>query len=770
MEATSKCLWLMVVFAELGAAQSWNAQCGLWRTDSGFTSIIQIRNRSTAAATNVKPTLYMADGAAYELPVLTVPPGGVTTVSVNDAIAAMSPDQATKLSSHLSQLGSAAIQYDHAPSAVMAQMTIGSVPLSLNYVARFNGSDPSRSGPQTLEGLWWSRDAGMGGFVVVSNATDSARDFKVEVSGGAKGLLASSTQTLGPRQTKSLDLTTLLGRPLAAGEAGGIQLQFNGSMGDVNITGGLENRKEGYSAMIPFWSPSIPKAGASATVTTGHPGIMMGLADQKMGFPRATVFVPYLALRNVTKSPVPVSIAVYTEQGKPLDAGTVTLQPLEARQYDIAQKLADLGLKGFGGMISLSVSFAGAPSDVISAAGSCDTAGTYVFEVEGRTAEQTFSKSAVSWSRRDGNDTMVSIWNPTSASQELRLVVGTSGNNKYRLPIHLAPFATASLSLKDLIGQRIPDEFGATIAQDATLGSFAIQSANGPDTPIEVVVSAGIYNAVKGTCIYTWIVCDGYQSVRVDPSSASLQTNQGTQLRSYGVYDDGTEYDYTTSYYATWSSSNSSAISVSQGWIAANGAGNATITAYLNVPRYGTYWGYNPDCYTLQAYGVSGYATATSTCSYPTGETTIFNTWNSTYQTVGEWYQYLNSTGGPFTGRTITESNGAAGNDGCYFSGSSISTQTSVAGSSWPVTSTNGWGPDEVGWYPDSTVRYYQSQRLQMGLGLPCEAQLYQNLTSSCPGGASSTYRTNVLLRGIISASQVGTSRDGQTQSKAFQD
>jgi hypothetical protein len=189
-----------------------------------------------------------------------------------------------------------------------------------------------------------------------------------------------------------LDLGTLVGRPLNAGEAGGLRVQFTGLEGEVNVTGGLENRKEGYSAVMPFWMPSV--ASTASPVTLAHAGLMVGAADAMMGFPAATRFSPYFALRNLTAQAVPVSLTLYTEQGQSLQGPVQSLQPLESRQVDMVRVLQGLGLANFSGMLTLAVSHTGQASDVMVAAGSVDAKGTYVFEVEGRTAEETLSKEA----------------------------------------------------------------------------------------------------------------------------------------------------------------------------------------------------------------------------------------------------------------------------------------------------------------------------------------------------------------------------------------
>ncbi|SRR5208337_797422 len=70
-------------------------------------------------------------------------------------------------------------------------------------------------------------------------------------------------------------------------------------------------------------------------------------------------------------------------------------------------------------------------------------------------------------------------------------------------------------------------------------------------------------------------------SLSVAPSNSSVVLGTGKQLISYGIFSDGSSQDVTQS--ATWSSSNSSTVSISSAGVAvANAVGSATISAAYN--------------------------------------------------------------------------------------------------------------------------------------------------------------------------------------------
>ena len=102
----------------------------------------------------------------------------------------------------------------------------------------------ARRPEQTLEGLWWARDAGVGGFVSLSNATAEPRSVSIQSVTATGQAQPAQSFTLAPHANQMLDLLSLIGPLVSAGEAGGLRVQFAGRMGEVNVTGGLENRQE----------------------------------------------------------------------------------------------------------------------------------------------------------------------------------------------------------------------------------------------------------------------------------------------------------------------------------------------------------------------------------------------------------------------------------------------------------------------------------------------------------------------------------------------
>ena len=133
----------------------------------------------------------------------------------------------------------------------MAQTALGSTILSESFLSRFTAVLSGSPTTQTLEGLWWAHDAGIGGFVALSNAVSQPRTVLVQAVNAAGQALPAQSFTLLPHASQMLDLLSLIGQAPSAGDAGGLRIQFDGLPGEVNVTAGLENRQEGYSPSFP---------------------------------------------------------------------------------------------------------------------------------------------------------------------------------------------------------------------------------------------------------------------------------------------------------------------------------------------------------------------------------------------------------------------------------------------------------------------------------------------------------------------------------------
>jgi hypothetical protein len=560
---------------------------GLWRIGDGFESTIQITNRLVTGPLDVSPILYSNDGEFYRLPEMHLAPASVATLDVAGALALLDK---ISLGDRSPRFGSAEIIFKGPPNSVLGAISIVNQRASLSYIAPFGPAMTGDSARQTLEGLWWRRDSHAGGFVAVSNATRETKTVMIDSVGSKGESLVSQSIDLPGHQTRMLRLLDLIAGTGAGEDAGGIRVSFDGRIGEINVVGGLENAT-GYSAMIPFRATGMSMGSASVVKLT-HVGLMVGAPDAMMGFPEDTHFTPYLALRNTTPMQLSLSLALYLPAGTAVPVPIQPLCPYEARQVDGRALLASAGLGKFSGILTLSIGFTGMPTDLIDAAGTVDQSGSYVFEVDSKTAETSLSKSIPFWAVGNGQDTMLNLWNPTDTEEDLVLTLYfQTGGAPYQLPLHLAPWTSSMIDVGQVLGD-MPNMSSARVQ----MGSMRIASPKGSTNPIALGVSVGIYDVMTATCYYGCVDCDGYVDVYLSPSAYDFFPTGTYSFTVYGEYDDGTDYD--VSYGADWSSSNTSVATVDDSGdvTALRPGGASTITATVILPREGEICEYNPSC------------------------------------------------------------------------------------------------------------------------------------------------------------------------------
>lgn len=218
------------------------------------------------------------------------------------------------------------------------------------------------------------------------------------------------------------------------------------------------------------------------------------------------------------------------------------------------------------------------------ASGSADKKNTYVFEVTPRGVGESASKSLAYWSTANGDDTMVTLWNPADEAQAFVFTLFFTGG-EYKYPIELGARATRTLNVSEIIHAGIPDADGNIIPAGVSEGSVEIAGSLGENQHILVVVDAGVYNVRKATCGTVCVTCNGVTSGAMTPSTFSFGP-PGTTLQEtfYAVWNTGSEYDITS--HSSWYSSlnngspgNSIATVNNSGLVTAVGGGSVEISA-----------------------------------------------------------------------------------------------------------------------------------------------------------------------------------------------
>ena len=182
--------------------------------------------------------------------------------------------------------------------------------------------------------------------------------------------------------------------------------------------------------------------------------------------------------------------------------------------------------------------------------------------------------------------------------------------------------------------------------------------------------------------------------------------------------------------------------------------------------------------YPISAYEDLGGPGQVPACATPTDEIPSYRQQTladpAVAPTAGDFIQTLITVGND-DGNQIREQNNGNGSDTCWFNLSAYSPMTSVSGGLWTVGGIspgsvesqvvtpghNQWGPDLVGYAP-GPVRYYQQQRAQLGLPMPCGFTVHQNLSIRCTlDQLETTYKANIPVTSTIDTTGLTNCREG---------
>jgi hypothetical protein len=348
------------------------------------------------------------------LPDVTVKPAGLAIISINDEL------QKKGISSWATLNGYVELQYTWPWNPFCATVRNVDVAHSLIFTYPLRATAPSAtnlvtpiSAPptHTVEGMWWKQEKNVTGFIAIANLASQPANATVQVTDGHGLLIGQHSVSVTPHGMKLIQLPEL---QTSEATNGGVRITSSETSDNLVINGGLEDQTIGYSAGMPFASEPLMQS-EPEPVTMAELGLMSGAADPMMLFPAGTTFTPYSVLRNVSDATLSIAPTLWwMEGGAPHSAllPQITLPSLQTQSLDVASLLALFGPKNFNGSFNIAFETQARRGSLVMASGSVDQAGTYVFEVGPRGVGESASKSLQQWSTANGDDTMVTVWNP----------------------------------------------------------------------------------------------------------------------------------------------------------------------------------------------------------------------------------------------------------------------------------------------------------------------------------------------------------------------
>jgi len=551
---------------------------GPWIVDASFQSTIYLKNSVETSPITVTPVLHLSDGRAYSLQAVKLEPSGIATVDINAGLEKLGIVPNSTLS------GWVELQYNWpwAPLCAFIRdldtthsvvFTFGFAPLdSLSPDAKHTAAS------QVTDGLWWKQEHNVSGFVALANTTSRPVTAVIGVSDNQGKALGAHTVTIAPRGMETVDLRELDSASVAEG---GIRVSYTGEPDALLISGGLQDPGVGYSANLPFAPPPKPIPPMAHRVKQqgiAELGLMTGASDPLIHFPAGTTFTPYSVLRNVSNTPISVTPTLWwMESGAPafFDLPQFRLLPSETRSLDVPSLLKAAGLKDFSGSVNLVFDTQG-QTGLLMASGSVDQSNTYVFEVAPRGVASSAGKSLSYWSTGNGDDTMVTIWNPADEVQVFIFRLNFAGGH-YDLPMMLEPRATRMFAISEILSGPGPDAEGNVIPTGLQEGSAQIVGSQGENQHILVAIDSGIYNVRKATCNGNCLSCSGASEFNVIIDTFSVAVGGQTQESLIATWNNGNQYDLTGS--SSWTSSNTSVATVQTGMVTGVASGQLVVGA-----------------------------------------------------------------------------------------------------------------------------------------------------------------------------------------------
>ncbi len=234
------------------------------------------------------------------------------------------------------------------------------------------------------------------------------------------------------------------------------------------------------------------------------------------------------------------------------------------------------GLKDFNGSVNLILDTKAQAGGLLMSSGSVDQKNTYVFEVMPHGVVEGAAKELCYWSTGNGDDTMVTLWNPADEPQDLSFTLFYTGG-QYVYPIYLGPRETRTMNVSDIVHTSIPDAAGNVIPAGLTEGSAEIAGSLGEQQQILLSLDVATYNVRKATCGVVCWECDGIVYAAIDLSPFAVAVGGTTGETFYETSNTGNQYGAS----ASWRSSSTSIATVNTTGVVA-GVSTGSLTLYGN--------------------------------------------------------------------------------------------------------------------------------------------------------------------------------------------
>lgn len=263
----------------------------------------------------------------------------------------------------------------------------------------------------------------------------------------------------------------------------------------------------------------------------------------------------------------------------------VHLKPGEVRAWELKEvgSLQRAGVASAG----LEFDYDTEPGSLIVSALSVSRRGSHVFAVPMLDpAAQKSSTGVYPFYLDYGSSTVVYIKNTTAVTQRYVAHLNFDGG-AYRIGLKtLKPAETVALDIRELRDSQLPDDEGRTIPNNINRGQVRWTIIQSEGTHLLALIGRAEH-ADEARAISSTYACqnccgDFVQDSFISPSGVEMQVGQSVNLRAFELRSDCYGFAYPVEQSASWNSSNSSVVSVSDGQVTPMSGGQSTINASWN--------------------------------------------------------------------------------------------------------------------------------------------------------------------------------------------
>lgn len=708
-----------------------------WTLETGWNTELEMRNNLLSRELTVTPVLRTADGQEASLAPVTIAPQHVVSLDLR-SLAQNDP----KILDDVGLFGSAVFRFDGLDAAnLFAAAIVQRQGRPIDF--HFDASNASSYNSGGIEGIWWLPAESATDYLILTNPSKKTVNANLALS-TQSGNNPRVPVSIGPGQTKRIDVREVLGSA-AAGGSGGLSLSLPGKE-SLAATQIVVDEILGLAAMMKLFE-RVPDDQPNNHILRA-PMMALSQPDRGLGFPTGTMLIPRIFLRNAALIPTQVSLAVdWRSEGKSGEFAppALILSPGEVRVINLMDRQTSGQIPAEATWATVKLSYTGKTADLVPIALSYDNNLRHGLQTP--FSEGTSHQWAGGmWHVDSTHNTFITTGNGGSESTTAEATLFyNGGKDKFRVEKKLAPGQQLWLDVGQAIHNQVPDSDGHTLPPETMTGSYELRDLDHA-TVGQLYEGKLVIDKTYGHAAYGCSECCGYLGVKLTPNPFSGPPgydygDEITATASCGGYlVDVTDGGY------NWASSNTAVATLTSATLHTVAVGSATGSSAIQLES--SHPEPSGNCQTRN-YNLQQPVTVSG---IPTSETTQFYGMVPNLITEATFQMTLNPGTNNYDGHFVEESSPSPGANSCWWQGSGMVQNPTVVGSTWTVGQSpaphDGYGLDGIG-FASGVVNLIQTQGGANGVSFPCVVTIYQEMTYEGDANTFFAYAENVLTQTI---------------------